>query len=59
MAKKNPFKEIETKEVVPEEIKEKVMRTIGSMDLLTEFAELFLVNFPQVLGSIFQSKKKK
>lgn len=54
----NPFKELENQEYVSPELKKKVMNEIEALSLITDFGELFTLNFGSIFGDLFQSNKK-
>lgn len=57
MDSKNPFKELETKKDVPEEIKKELMEDISSVRLIMELGDLFFSKYPSAIKSFFKTKK--
>lgn len=47
MHKENPFKKLEAERELPENLKEKVMNSIGIAEMLSGFTELFTVNLAE------------
>ena len=46
---RNPFKELETHEVAPKEIKEKLMKDVQELKLLMDMGSLFSFNYASVV----------
>ena len=59
MMESNPFKELETQEVAPKEIKEKLMKDVQELKLLMDMGSLFSFNYASVVENFFKTKKKK
>ncbi|WP_141402400.1 hypothetical protein [Sediminicola luteus] len=57
--KKNPFKEIETKEDVPTEIRRNVTKDFSSLRLFFEFTELFLWISPSAIFDVMKNDEKE
>lgn len=57
----NPFKKILHHYEVPEVLKEKVLNDINMIKLTIDVADLFLVKYPNTIGSILggDNQKKK
>ncbi len=56
---KNPFKELETQEEAPKEIKEKLMKDVEELKLLMDMGSLFSFNYASVIENFLKTKKKK
>lgn len=54
----NPFKKILHHEEVPEVLKQKVLNDIDMIKLSIDIADLFVVKYPTVLGSILDFNDK-
>jgi len=55
----NPFKEILHNEEVPKLLKEKVMNDISFIKLSLDIADLFVVKYPNTIGSFISMDEKK
>lgn len=55
----NPFKKILHNEEVPKLLKEKVMNDISFIKLSIDMADLFVVKYPNTIGSLLSSNNKK
>jgi len=55
----NPFKEILHNEEVPKLLKEKVMNDISFIKFSIDVADLFVVKYPNAIGSFLSSEGKK
>ncbi len=55
----NPFKKLLHNEEVPELLKGKVMNDISFIKLSIDFADLFVVKYPNTIGSFLSSEKNK
>ncbi len=55
----NPFKKILHDEEVPNILKEKVMNDISFIKLSIDVADLFVVKYPNTIGSLLSSKDSK
>ena len=55
----NPFKAIETRKEVPEDLKESVIESVESAKLLMDIGNLFFGKFGKTIESLFKTKKSK
>ena len=55
----NPFKKIFEHQEVPSVLKEKVLNDVGMIKLTLEVADLFVVKYPNTIGSLLTLKEKK
>jgi len=55
----NPFKKILHNEEVPKLLKEKVMNDISFIKLSLDMADLFVVKYPNTIGSFLSTDKNK
>ncbi len=55
----NPFKKIIHNEEVPKLLKEKVMNDISFIKLSLDIADLFVVKYPNTIGSFLSGNKNK
>ena len=53
----NPFKKLLHNEEVPELLKEKVMNDISFIKLSIDMADLFVIKYPNTIGSFLSSEK--
>lgn len=53
----NPFKKILYNEEVPELLKEKVMNDISFIKLSLDIADLFVIKYPNTIGSFLSTDK--
>lgn len=53
----NPFKEILNHYEVPEVLKQKVLNDVNMIKLTIDVADLFLVKYPNTVGSFIGDKK--
>lgn len=57
MKKDNPFKKIGgPQRKVPEDTKEKVMKSVELIELLKDFSTLFTSNYTDTISSLFKTK---
>ena len=56
---KNPFKKILHNEIVPRELREKVIDDIALIKLSIEVADLFAVKYPDTIGEFLINEKEK
>ncbi|MEA3494842.1 MAG: hypothetical protein U9R42_02285 [Bacteroidota bacterium] len=57
MKKNNPFKKIESQEKIPDEVKDKLMRSIHFSQLLTNIFDLFTVKMGETASELFIAKE--
>lgn len=50
---KNPFKEILTSKEVSSNLKNKILDDIGMVNLTYQFADLFLMKFPETISDFY------
>ncbi len=55
----NPFKNILHNEEVPKLLKEKVMNDISFIKLSIDIADLFVIKYPNTIGSFLSTDKNK
>ena len=53
----NPFKKLLHNEEVPELLKEKVMNDISFIKLSIDIADLFVIKYPNTIGSFLSPEK--
>lgn len=58
-ARTNPFKAMEASEKLPEQIKERVMTSIGLAEVLVGFTELFTVNMVGTAANLLNNEVPK
>ncbi|MEO9804769.1 MAG: hypothetical protein ABJF04_16050 [Reichenbachiella sp.] len=57
--RENPFKKLETHEELPDDLKKKVMASIGFAEMLSGVAELFTVNMAETAGEMIKTEPGK
>jgi hypothetical protein len=55
----NPFKKIFEHQEVPKVLKEKVLNDVGMIKLTLDVADLFVVKYPNTIGSLLTLNEKK
>jgi hypothetical protein len=55
----NPFKKIFEHQEVPKVLKEKVLNDVGMIKLTLDIADLFVVKYPNTIGSLLTLNEKK
>lgn len=55
----NPFKIIEPRETVPENLKDEVMGSVGSVVLILRLVQLFVGDFSSTLMRLYRTKSKE
>ena len=55
----NPFKKIFEHQEVPKVLKEKVLNDVGLIKLTLDVADLFVVKYPNTIGSLLTLNEKK
>lgn len=55
----NPFKKILHHHEVPDVLKQKVLNDINMIKLTIDVADLFLVKYPNTIGSVLGGENKK
>ena len=55
----NPFKKIFEHQEVPKVLKEKVLNDVGMIKLTLDVADLFMVKYPNTIGSFLTLNEKK
>ena len=55
----NPFKKIFEHQEVPKVLKEKVLNDVGMIKLTLDVADLFVVKYPNTIGSLLTLSEKK
>lgn len=53
----NPFKEIQENQEPSKELRQRVLGNLDKLSLAVDLAELFLINQPKVLSTLFKNKK--
>ena len=54
----NPFKEIQENKAPSEDLRRRVLGDIDKVKLTLDIAELFLLQSPQIITSLFKTDKK-
>lgn len=55
----NPFKKILEHQEVPKVLKEKVLGDVAKIKLAIDMADLFVVKYPNTMGSLLTLKEEK
>jgi hypothetical protein len=55
----NPFKKIIEHQEVPKVLKEKVLNDVGMIKLTLDVADLFVVKYPNTIGSLLTLNEKE
>ncbi len=55
----NPFKKIFEHQEVPKVLKEKVLNDVGMIKLTLDVADLFVVKYPNTIGSLLTLNEKE
>lgn len=54
----NPFKEIQENNTPSDDLRRRVLGDVDKIKLTLDIAELFLVQSPQIISSLFKTKEK-